>query len=111
MGAVEQDTDTTHRHVDKGIGLVDVAAIRARHFNVVLDGCNGAGSVISPLVLDALDCSVAKINCELTGLFPHNPEPLNENLVQLSEAVQEFGSDIGFAHDADADRVAVVTDG
>jgi len=109
MGTVETDEAATTRHMQRVLQLVDQEAIKERHFKVVLDGCNGAGSVISPLVLHALGCETVQINCELTGLFPHNPEPLNENLVQLAEAVREHGADIGFAHDADADRVAVVT--
>lgn len=109
MGTCETNDTATGEHVERVLGLVDVEKIRARRFKVVLDGCCGAGSVISPLVLDALGCENVLINCELTGLFPHNPEPLNENLVQLADAVKAHGADIGFAHDADADRVAVVT--
>lgn len=109
MGTVETDEGATQRHIDRVLELVDVEAIRAKHFHVVLDGCCGAGSAISPFVLDALGCSVAKINCDLSGIFPHNPEPVNENLTQLCDAVREHRADIGFAHDADADRVAVVT--
>jgi phosphomannomutase len=110
MGTVTPNDEAIGWHLDRVLSYVDVEAIRARHFNVVLDCCSGAGTTISPLLLDALGCSVAKINCDLSGIFPHNPEPLNENLVQLCDAVKEHGADIGFAHDADADRVAVVTD-
>jgi phosphomannomutase len=110
MGTVAPCDEAVQWHLDRILEFVDVEAIRARHFNVVLDCCCGAGTTISPLLLDALGCSVAKINCDLSGIFPHNPEPLNENLTQLCDAVKEHGADIGFAHDADADRVAVVTD-
>jgi phosphomannomutase len=110
MGTVETNTDATQHHIDRVLELVDVEKIRARKFKVVLDACCGAGGVISPLLLEALGCETIVINGELTGLFPHNPEPLNENLVQLANAVKMHGADIGFAHDADADRVAVVTD-
>jgi phosphomannomutase len=110
MGAVTTCEEATDWHLQRILEFVDVEAIRARHFNVVLDCCCGAGTTISPLLLDELGCSVAKINCDLTGLFPHNPEPLNENLTQLCDAVKEHKADIGFAHDADADRVALVTD-
>jgi phosphomannomutase len=110
MGTVSTCDDAIGWHLQRILEFVDVEAIRARHFNVVLDCCCGAGTTISPLLLDELGCSVAKINCDLTGLFPHNPEPLNENLTQLCDAVTEHKADIGFAHDADADRVALVTD-
>lgn len=109
MGTVELNHQATQWHLEKVLALVNIKAIRAKHFKVVLDCCCGAGTVISPALLDELGCSVAKINCDLSGIFPHNPEPLNENLGQLCEAVKEHEADIGFAHDADADRVAVIT--
>lgn len=109
MGTLETDDTATAEHIRRVLELVDTDKIREKRFKVVLDGCNGAGSVISPILLEKLGCETVLINCELTGLFPHNPEPLNENLVQLAEAVKQHGADIGFAHDADADRVAVVT--
>lgn len=110
MGTVETDDLATAAHIKRVLSLVDVEKIRAKRFKVVLDACCGAGGVISPTLLDELGCEKIVINGELTGLFPHNPEPLNENLVQLANAVKMHGADIGFAHDADADRVAVVTD-
>ncbi|MBW3636968.1 MAG: phosphoglucosamine mutase [Armatimonadetes bacterium] len=111
MGTLETDTSSIEAHLEKILSLVDVEKIRARRFKVVLDGCCGAGATISPLLLERLGCDVTVINGELTGIFPHNPEPLNENLHQLSNAVKMHGADIGFAHDADADRVAIATDG
>lgn len=107
MGTVTPDSSATPKHIERILELVDVDLIRSKNFRVVLDACCGAGGVISPQLLEALGCDVTVINGELSGLFPHNPEPLNENLVQLSNAVKMHGADIGFAHDADADRVAV----
>jgi phosphomannomutase len=109
MGTIEQDTTSIEAHLEKIMSLVDVEKIRAKKFKVVLDGCCGAGATISPILLERLNCDVTVINGELTGIFPHNPEPLNENLVQLANAVKMHGADIGFAHDADADRVALAT--
>jgi len=110
MGSVETDYEAPQRHIARVLDLVDVEAIRARKFKVVLDGCCGAGSKISPQVLRELGCEVIEINCDFSGRFPHNPEPVNANLGQLCAAVTEHGADVGFAHDADADRVALVTD-
>ncbi|HEX8832588.1 MAG TPA: phosphoglucosamine mutase, partial [Abditibacteriaceae bacterium] len=110
MGSVETDEGATQRHVDAVLNLVDADLIRSKKFKVVLDGCAGAGNTISPIVLRELGCEVVHINDDLSGIFPHNPEPLNENMVQLADAVKSSGADIGFAHDADADRVAIVTD-
>jgi phosphomannomutase len=109
MGSVENDVSATERHIQKVLDFVDVEAIRAKKYKVVLDGCNGAGNTVSPRLLQILGCELVHINKELDGIFPHNPEPLPQNLVQLCEAVKEHGGDIGFAHDADADRVAIVT--
>jgi len=112
MGTLEHDSrnEAIEAHLEHIMSLVDVEKIRARKFRVVLDACNGAGGTISPLLLHRLGCDVSIINGELNGLFAHNPEPLNENMTQLMGAVREHGADIGFAHDADADRVALVTD-
>ena len=111
MGTLETDDqgEAIEAHLQKILSLVDVEKIRARRFKVVLDACNGAGGTISPILLERLGCEVTIINGDLHGVFAHNPEPLNENMVQLMAAVKEHGADIGFAHDADADRVAVVT--
>ena len=109
MGTVAEETGAVERHIAHVLEYVDADLIRSKKFKVVLDGCNGAGSLISPQLLRELGCEVVTINVEPNGLFPHNPEPLNENLVQLCDAVKAHGADIGFAHDADADRVGVVT--
>jgi phosphomannomutase len=109
MGTVQLDEGATRRHLDKVLSFIDADAIRAKNFKVVLDGCCGAGNQISPHLLRELGCTVVHINEDLSGVFPHNPEPLNENLGQLAQTVREHGADIGFAHDADADRVGVST--
>lgn len=110
MGDVTKCDEAIRWHLDRVLEYVDADAIRARKFKVVLDGCSGAGNTISPLLIQELGCELIHINSDLSGIFPHNPEPLNENLVQLCDAVKKRGADIGFVHDADADRVAVATD-
>jgi phosphomannomutase len=109
MGNVTTNHDAVDYHLQKVLSLVDVEKIRRRKFKVVLDCCCGAGTTISPQLLEALGCEVIPLHCDLTGVFPHNPEPLNKNLTELCEAVPAHGADVGFAHDADADRVALVT--
>ncbi|HEX8236901.1 MAG TPA: phosphoglucosamine mutase [Abditibacteriaceae bacterium] len=110
MGTVEYDDTATQLHVNRVLEIVDADLIRSKKYKVVLDGCCGAGNVVSPILLRQLGCELIHINSDLSGIFPHNPEPLNENMVQLCDAVRQHGADIGFAHDADADRVAIVTD-
>ncbi|MBI3921898.1 MAG: phosphoglucosamine mutase [Armatimonadetes bacterium] len=110
LGTVSEDVEATRRHLDRIETLVNVALIRQRNFKVALDCCNGAGGVITPRLLKELACDVIPINCDLTGDFPHNPEPVNENLAELCTTVKQHGADVGFAHDADVDRVAIVTD-
>ena len=109
IGQQTVDNEANARHIEAIFKLVDVELIRSKKFHVVLDGCNGAGNVISPRVLDVLGCRVTRINEKLDGHFTHNPEPLNENMVELMAEVQRVNADVGFAHDADADRVAIVT--
>ena len=109
IGEVTTDNEANARHIEAVFKLVDVELIRAKNFHVVLDGCNGAGNVISPRVLEVLGCRVTRINEKLDGHFTHNPEPLNENMKELMAEVARVQADIGFAHDADADRVAIVT--
>lgn len=89
---------------------LDIEKIRARKFKVVLDCICGAGSVIIPQLLEHLGCEVIKLNCEPTGLFPRNPEPLPENLAEVCEAVKANNAEIGFVVDPDSDRLALVSD-
>ena len=77
---------------------------------VVLDCGGAAASVISPTLLNELGCDVISLNCEPTGIFPHDVEPVEANLSQLIKAVKDFGADVGIAHDGDADRMMAVDD-
>ncbi|MFH1826195.1 MAG: phosphoglucosamine mutase [bacterium] len=95
-------------HLKKILKIVNSRAIKRRKFKVAVDACNGAGSEYSLKLLKKLGCQVEAINCDLTLPFPHNPEPIAENLADLCAAVKKSGADIGFAFDADADRLAIV---
>lgn len=105
---VRHDSTALARHRDTVVDAVDAAAIRARKFKVAIDCCNGAASHATPDFLRALGCEVITLNTDPDEPFPHNPEPLPENIGDLCCAVREKGADIGFAQDADADRLAVV---
>ncbi|MDD2649937.1 MAG: phosphoglucosamine mutase [Candidatus Cloacimonetes bacterium] len=99
-------------HISKVLEIpyIGLDQIRSKHFRVVLDSVNGAGCVISKKMLTELGCEVIEINGEPTGIFAHNPEPLNKNLAQLEDAVKQHNADIGFATDPDGDRLAIVSE-
>lgn len=107
---VKEDNSACERHIQKIISIINLVPIQQRKPKVVIDSCNGAGAIITPILLERLCCEVVKLHCDPNGLFPHNPEPTFVNLGDLSAKVVETAADIGFAQDADADRVAIVTE-
>ncbi len=106
---VETRVGRTHGwHVDAVCGVVDVTATAAKRFKVVVDSINGAGCVVTPMLLGRLGCEYVHINSEPDGNFAHAPEPIEENLAGLCEAVRKSKAAVGFAQDPDADRLVVV---
>ncbi|HPS59067.1 MAG TPA: phosphoglucosamine mutase [Spirochaetota bacterium] len=108
IGKIDRILNASTVHIDLVLDAVNVKKIQKKKFHVVLDSVNGAGSFITPAMLELLHCRVTEINCTPDGLFPRGAEPLPENLKQLSEAVKKNKADIGFAQDPDADRLAIV---
>ena len=110
VGAVRVDDGAIARHLDQVLHLpmVQVEMIRKRQFHVALDCVRGAGGTSIPPLLEALGCRVTGINLETDGLFPRAPEPIPENLGELSRLVRASGADIGMAVDPDVDRLALV---
>lgn len=102
--------DFTQRHIDAALALptVDVEAVRNAHFKVVVDAVNSVGGIIIPQVLEQMGVECIKVNCEPTGHFAHNPEPLPQNLIELSEKVKETGAILGVSVDPDVDRLALI---
>jgi len=92
------------------LSLVDVEAVRRRRYKVVVDAVNSVGGVVIPKLLRELGCEVVELNCEPTGDFAHNPEPLPENLTGISEAVVREKADLGVVVDPDVDRLAFVSE-
>jgi len=105
---VRTDKTTITRHGAAVLRAVDVERIRARRFRIVVDCCNGAASLATPAFLRHLGCDVVEINTDPTQPFPHDPEPTPENITVLCGTVRDAGADLGFAQDADADRLAIV---
>ena len=98
--------DFTDAHIDAVLAdsLVDVPAIKAKGFKVVLDAVNSVGGCTMPKLLEKLGVECIQINCTPDGQFPHNPEPLPENLVELRERVVSEGAHLGISVDPDVDR-------
>lgn len=109
LGQIEE-MDFTDEHIDAVLALdaVDVEAVRNAHFKVALDAVNSVGGIIMPRLLERLGVECVQVNCEPTGQFAHNPEPLPANLVELSEAVVASKADLGISVDPDVDRLALI---
>ena len=105
---IRQETDPFAVHARRLQDTCDLEAIRGRRPKVVIDPCAGAATPYVVEFLESLGAEVVCVHCELGRGFPRNPEPVAANLGVLSKAVLEEQADIGFAQDADADRLAVV---
>lgn len=111
LGSYRSDDTYLQRHVDAVLNyaLVDVKAIHKRNFKVVVDAVNSTGAIFVPALLKALGVEdVIVINEAVTGRFAHNPEPLPENLAELSREVNKHKADLGIAVDPDVDRLCFV---
>lgn len=108
---LETLNNRTHpMHIDAVCAVTDVTGVSSRRFKVVLDSINGAGCVVTPMLLSKLGCEVIHINDRPSGQFAHAPEPIEENLSDLCRVVRKHGADLGFAQDPDADRLVVVNE-
>lgn len=111
LGKVTLDDSYLQKHIDKilELPLVDVEAIKKAGFKVVIDCVNSTGGIFVPALLKALGVeTIHELYCEPDGNFPHNPEPLPENLVSLSQEVTAKKADLGIAVDPDVDRLCFV---
>lgn len=111
LGKVIPDASYIQKHIDHilNLKLVDVAAIKAANFKVAVDSVNSSGGIFVPALLKALGVeTIYSIFGEPDGDFPHNPEPLPENLTALSNEVVKQGADLGIAVDPDVDRLCFV---
>jgi phosphomannomutase len=105
-----QEKDPIEHHVELLKNAFNIGAIKSRRFKVAVDCCNGACSRLIPRWLEELGCEVLAINDDPRGSFPHRPEPTVETMDQLSAIVKAGHADIGFAHDADGERLGIVTE-
>ena len=112
IGKVVLREDFNNQHIQSvlALPLVDVEAVRAKGFKVVVDAVNSVGGVVIPQLLRELGCEVVELNCEPNGHFAHNPEPLPENLTEISAAVVREKADLGVVVDPDVDRLCFVNE-
>ena len=111
LGKYTSDPNAIQKHIDKilALPLVDVKAIKAKNFKVVIDCVNSTGGIAVPALLSALGVdAVTELYCEPNGQFPHNPEPLPEHLGDISKEVKKRNAHLGIVVDPDVDRLALV---
>lgn len=111
LGGYIQEDGYIEKHIQKilALPLVDVEAIKKAKFRIAIDCVNSTGGIAIPLLLEKLGVEkIDKIYCEPDGKFPHNPEPLPENIGELSATVVKNNADAGFVVDPDVDRLAIV---
>ena len=100
-----------NRHIDMvcALNLVDIDAIRKADLTVAVDAVNSVGGVVIPQLLRSLGVKkVIELNCDASGKFAHTPEPIPENLTQISDLMKSGIADVGFVVDPDVDRLAIV---
>jgi phosphomannomutase len=111
LGLVKPFEGIAVKHINDVVGLklVDVEKIKAKKFKVAIDCVNSVGGIVLPELLKALGVDeVIELYCEANGEFPHNPEPLPENLAEIASVMTREKADVGFVVDPDVDRLAIV---
>lgn len=111
LGHELKNTTYNRKHIEKvlALDLVDRDAISKADFTVAVDAVNSVGGTVIPQLLKALGVkNVIELNCEVTGRFSHTPEPIPENLTQISSLMSDGKADVGFVVDPDVDRLAIV---
>ena len=110
QGSLVDRTDFAADHIAQTLALplLDRDAIAERSLRIVVDAVNASGSRIVPQLLEELGCTVIPLSCDSSGVFPHAPEPIPENLGDLCHAVVQQKADLGIAVDPDADRLVLI---
>lgn len=113
LGSYQTNTTYFQKHIEliMALPLVDKEAITAKNFKITVDAVNSTGGIAVPMLLEALGVkkeNIKLINCEPTGDFAHNPEPLPENLLEISREMTRGDFDLGIVVDPDVDRLALI---
>ncbi len=111
LGTIVEKADYMDRHIEEvlNLKLVDVEAVKAKKYKVVVDGVNSSGGIIIPQLLKKMGVEVVELYCNPNGDFPHNPEPLKEHLTDICKKVIEEKADFGIVVDPDVDRLAFIS--
>tara|TARA_R110000868_G_scaffold156599_1_gene383535 strand:+ start:12639 stop:13367 length:729 start_codon:yes stop_codon:yes gene_type:complete len=106
---INSDYFTYHINAIKALSLINTETIAKRKFKVAIDAVNSTGGIAVPLLLNSLGVAdIELINCEPTGEFAHNPDPLTENLTELLQKMKQGNFDIGIALDPDVHRLVFI---
>ncbi len=99
-------------HINKilSLDLIDVEKIKHKKFKVLVDCVNGAGVEVVPYLLELLGCEISKLNCDKTGIFPRNPEPVPDNLHEIISIAKAGNFDLTIVVDPDVDRLVLIMD-
>ena len=108
IGSIAIAEDTTSAHLEKVLATVNVEKIKSRNYKVVLDSNRGAGSRMGRVLLECLGCEFEILGEVPDGQFEHTPEPTAENLASTTAKAIDFGADVLFCQDPDADRLAII---
>lgn len=108
IGKYTQDSTALETHVDRVLAQVDITAIKAANLKVLVDANNSVGALADPILFKKLGVEFTLLHADPSGNFSHDPEPLEKNLSVLKEALKQGRYDIGFAQDADADRLVML---
>ena len=115
FAAVEQlgqikEVSYEDEHIDAvlSLPLVDAESVKAAQIKVVVDAVNSVGGIVIPKLLKRMGVEVIELNCDATGNFAHNPEPLPGNLTEIAAAVPAHKAALGIVVDPDVDRLALI---
>jgi len=110
LGHYTFDDSFNDKHIEEvlKLDLVDIDLVKSAGFKVVVDAVNSSGGFIVPNLLEKMGVECVKLFCDPNGQFPHNPEPLPENLTEISKLVVSESADFGIVVDPDVDRLAMV---
>ena len=110
LGKITKNENYIDKHIETALNLqfVDIEGVKKLNFKVVVDGVNSSGGIAIPKLLRKLNIQVIELNCIPNGMFSHNPEPTQENLTEICNAVKHHNADLGIAVDPDVDRLVFV---